>query len=107
MKIASYSIDGAESFGVVTGDRIVDLRNRLPERYRTLRDLIAGDAVAQARQVADGERGDHALADLTFLPVIPYPEKILVVALNYDDHIAETGRPKTQHPAWFIRVGLP
>lgn len=104
MKIASYNIDGAESFGVVTGDRVVDLRKRLPNRYRTLRDLIADDALAQAREAVDGEGGDHALANITFLPVIPYPEKILVVALNYDDHIAETGRAKTQHPAWFIRV---
>ena len=26
------------------------------------------------------------------------------MALNYDDHIAETGRDKTANPAWFIRV---
>lgn len=104
MKIASYTIGGTESFGVVTGDRIVDLRKRLPARYATLRDVIAGGALDQARGAADGQAGDHALDDITFLPVIPYPEKILVVALNYDDHIAETGRPKTENPAWFIRV---
>ena len=104
MKITSFSVDGNASFGVVTGERIVDLRSRLPERYETLRDVIAADALDEARRAAEGQPGDHALADITFLPVIPYPEKILVVALNYDDHIAETGRPKTEHPAWFIRV---
>ena len=104
MKIASYSVDGDASFGVVTGDRIVDLRSRLPERYETLRDVIAADALDEARRAADGQPGDHALADIVFLPVIPHPEKILAVALNYDDHIAETGRPKTENPAWFIRV---
>ena len=104
MKIASYSVDGDASFGVVTGDRIVDLRSRLPERYETLRDVIAADALDEARRAADGQPGDHALADIVFLPVIPHPDKILAVALNYDDHIAETGRSKTEHPAWFIRV---
>ena len=104
MKIASYSVDGDASFGVVTGDRIVDLRSRLSERYETLRDVIAADALDEARRAADGQPGDHALADIVFLPVIPHPEKILAVALNYDDHIAETGRSKTEHPAWFIRV---
>ena len=104
MKIASFSVDGNASFGVVTGERIVDLRSRLPERYETLRDVIAAGALDEARRAAEGQPGDHALADIVFLPVIPQPEKILVVALNYDDHIAETGRPKTEHPAWFIRV---
>ena len=104
MKIASYSVDGDASFGVVTGDRIVDLRSRLSERYETLRDVIAADALDEARRAADGQPGDHALADIVFLPVIPHPEKILCVALNYDDHIAETGRPKTENSAWFIRV---
>ena len=104
MKIASYSVDGVASFGVVTGDRIVDLRSRLSERYETLRDVIAADALDEARRAADGQPGDHALADIVFLPVIPHPDKILAVALNYDDHIAETGRSKTEHPAWFIRV---
>jgi len=104
MKIASYRISGADSFGVVTGDRIVDLRKRLPAEYATLRNVIAAGALDQARRVAEGQAGDYALDDVMFLPVIPNPEKILVVALNYDDHIAETGRPKTEHPAWFIRV---
>ena len=104
MKIASYSVDGDASFGVVTGDRIVDLRSRLSERYETLRDVIAADALDEARRAADGQPGDHALADIVFLPVIPHPDKILAGALNYDDHIAETGRSKTEHPAWFIRV---
>ena len=104
MKIASYSVDGDASFGVVSGERIVDLRSRLPERYETLRDVIAADALDEARRAADGQPGDHALADIVFLPVIPHPEKILCVALNYDDHIAETGRPKTGNSAWFIRV---
>jgi 2-keto-4-pentenoate hydratase/2-oxohepta-3-ene-1,7-dioic acid hydratase in catechol pathway len=97
-------VDGDASFGVVTGERIVDLRSRLSERYETLRDVIAADALDEARRAADGQPGDHALADIVFLPVIPHPEKILAVALNYDDHIAETGRPKTENSAWFIRV---
>ncbi len=84
MKIASYSVDGDASFGVVMGERIVDLRSRLSERCETLRDVIAADVLDEARRAADGEPGDHALADIVFLPVIPHPEKILAVALNYD-----------------------
>ena len=43
------------------------------------------------------------LADVTLLPVIPDPDKILCVGLNYATHVAETGREQKEHPAIFHR----
>ena len=104
MRLVSYRIGDRESYGAVTGDLVIDLRTRMPEACRTLRDVLSLDALGDVRRAAEGQTGDHAVADISFLPVIPNPDKILAVALNYDDHIAETGRDKTANPAWFVRV---
>ncbi len=105
MKIASYRVGDRETYGVVklNDDSVSDLRKVLPPTHRTLRDVLALNALDEVRNVGR-ERKDYALDEITFLPVIPNPDKILAVALNYDDHIAETGRDKTANPAWFIRV---
>ncbi len=105
MKIASYRVGDRETYGVVklNDDSVSDLRKVLPPTHRTLRDVLALNALDEVRNVGR-ERKDYVLDEITFLPVIPNPDKILAVALNYDDHIAETGRDKTANPAWFIRV---
>ena len=104
MKIVSYRVEDRETYGVVVDDSVVDLRKRLPPTHRTLRDVLTLNALDEVRNAAEGQTGDHSLDEITFLPVSPNPDKILAVALNYDDHIAETGRDKTANPAWFIRV---
>jgi 2-keto-4-pentenoate hydratase/2-oxohepta-3-ene-1,7-dioic acid hydratase in catechol pathway len=106
MKLASYVADGKECFGVVTGDGVVTLNQRLG-RYTSLRAALAGDALAEIRQAAEGAKGtkpDHALADVRLLPPIPNPEKILCAGINYRSHAAETGRELPKQPSMFIRL---
>jgi 2-keto-4-pentenoate hydratase/2-oxohepta-3-ene-1,7-dioic acid hydratase in catechol pathway len=43
------------------------------------------------------------LGDVTVLPPVTDPGKILCVGLNYLDHIAETGRERPLHPVVFTR----
>jgi 2-keto-4-pentenoate hydratase/2-oxohepta-3-ene-1,7-dioic acid hydratase in catechol pathway len=64
---------------------------------------VAG-ALEEARRQAAGAKPDHALKDLVFAPVIPNPDKIVCVGLNYEEHRVETGRDKTEQPALFLRV---
>ena len=104
MKLVSYRMADRESYGAVVGDSVVDLQTRLPKTHRTIRDVLRLNALDEVRLAIEGQTGDYSLSDISFLPVIPNPDKILAVALNYDDHIAETGRDKTANPAWFIRV---
>jgi len=58
---------------------------------------------AQAGQHLN-DKPDYQESDITWLPVIPNPGKILCVGLNYQDHVVETGRDNTEQPAIFIRV---
>jgi acylpyruvate hydrolase len=54
------------------------------------------------RRVA-GEAGGarHALDGLDHAPLVPHPEKVMCVGLNYRDHIAETGRETPAFPTLF------
>jgi acylpyruvate hydrolase len=48
---------------------------------------------------ADGPQ--HELATLDYATLVPNPEKVICVGLNYLDHIAETGRTKPDFPTLF------
>ena len=102
MKLASFSVGSRASYGAVTDAGIVDLGARL--RYADLRALLTAGALDEARRSVAGAKPDHALKDVTLLPVIPNPDKIVCVGLNYDEHRVETGRDKTEHPAVFLRL---
>src|SRR6266480_5742505 len=104
MKLASYIADGKACFGVVTGDGVVTLNQRLGSRYASLRDALAADALAEIRKGADGAKADHKLANIKWLPAIPNPEKILCAGINYRSHAAETGRELPKQPSMFIRL---
>ena len=103
MKLASYIADGKACFGVVTGDGVVTLNQRLRSRYASLRDALAAGALAEIKKGADGAKADHGLSDINWLPVIPNPEKILCAGINYRSHAAETGREVPKQPSMFIR----
>ncbi|PUX13760.1 fumarylacetoacetate hydrolase family protein, partial [Cronobacter malonaticus] len=101
MKLASYLHQGRRSYGIVTDNGVVDLGSRLGAHYADLKTLLAQDALDKARGYADAP-ADVALSDVTFLPVIEQPEKILCVGMNY----AEKRKEFDQHnpaPTLFVR----
>jgi 2-keto-4-pentenoate hydratase/2-oxohepta-3-ene-1,7-dioic acid hydratase in catechol pathway len=103
MKLASYVADGKQCFGVVAGDGVVTLNQRLGGRYASLREALAAGALAEIKKVAEGAKADHKLADVKWLPAVPNPEKILCAGINYRSHAAETGRELPKQPSMFIR----
>jgi 2-keto-4-pentenoate hydratase/2-oxohepta-3-ene-1,7-dioic acid hydratase in catechol pathway len=103
MKLASYRLDGEDTFGAVVGDGIVTLGG-CRARHPTLRAALAAGALGELKSAAAGKAPDHKLADVAFLPVIPDPEKILCVGINYRDHAAETGRDTMSNPQMFLRL---
>ncbi len=103
MKLASYLFDAKAGYGVVTDKGIVDLGRRLGSKFPDLRSILSADGLAQAHKAAAGAAPDFQLAQVQLLPVIPNPDKILCVGLNYEDHVVETGREKTENPVLFAR----
>src|SRR5262249_55684635 len=105
MKLASYMADGKACFGVVTGDGVVTLNQRLG--YATLRAALTAGGLAEIRKAADAAKPDRKPADVKWLPVIPSPDKILCAGINYRSHAAETGRELPKQPSMFIRLANP
>jgi len=100
MKLCSFTQGARASFGIVTEGGIVDLGTRVPEP--TLRDFIAAGGLERLRAFAS-VAADIPLDAVDLAPVIPNPDKIICVGLNYRTHVAETGRTETEHPVLFAR----
>ena len=109
MKLLSFIHQGRETWGALVGpDAIVDLGKAMPQ-YPTLTDYIASGAYLQASTHVANKTADVRLADITFLPVIPKPEKIVCAVRNYMDHHQEVlaagmHRELSQEPPIFLRV---
>jgi 2-keto-4-pentenoate hydratase/2-oxohepta-3-ene-1,7-dioic acid hydratase in catechol pathway len=101
MKLASYMADGQLCFGVVVGDGIVSMSGR--SRYGGVREVLEDEALDEVRRAAKGQRPDQKLSEVTFLPAIPDPPKILCAGINYRSHAAETGRDIPKAPSMFVR----
>ena len=69
-----------------------------------MRDALVAGALAELRTASSGKAPDHKLGQITFLPLIPDPAKILCVGINYRDHAAETGRDTLSNPQMFLRL---
>lgn len=100
MKFCSFKTNDRASWGLVNDGGIVDLGKRgLGE---TLRDFLATGNLAQASALVN-EKPDYAFDAVEHAPVIPNPDKIICVGLNYHAHVEETGRTETTNPVLFAR----
>ena len=101
MKLASYILDGA-TWGVIEEDIAIHVGQVLKPAYPDLKSMIAAHAFEEAA-AAIGSSPRSPIAALNWLPVIPNPDKIFCVGLNYETHRKETGRIEVQHPTIFAR----
>ena len=107
MKLISFMNNGAPTYGIVSGAdnaSVLDLKPILGDRAPDLRSLIAQKMTGAAAAALAQHGAPLKFASLELLPVIPNPDKILCVGLNYKDHLAESGRASTELPAIFLRV---
>ncbi len=103
MKIASYREGERSTYGVVVGGGIIDVGRRLGDRYPTLRAVLAAGALEEVRKASQGQKADRRLDEVVFLPVIPDPQKIICIGINYAAHAREGGRELPKYPPVFIR----
>jgi 2-keto-4-pentenoate hydratase/2-oxohepta-3-ene-1,7-dioic acid hydratase in catechol pathway len=101
MKFASFSINGAPTWGLIDGTEALDLGVVWRDRFPDLKSAIAADALAEL--AAAGKTARHPVTKITWMPVIPNPDKILCIGLNYETHRKETGRSEVENPTVFGR----
>jgi 2-keto-4-pentenoate hydratase/2-oxohepta-3-ene-1,7-dioic acid hydratase in catechol pathway len=104
MKLVSFMNQGVASYGAVHGDRVLDLKPLLGAQAHDLKALITQKMLGEAQAALQQHTPSLLLADLTLLPVIPNPNKVVCVGLNYAEHVRETGRELTESPALFLRL---
>ncbi|MEZ5546951.1 MAG: fumarylacetoacetate hydrolase family protein [Pseudomonadales bacterium] len=103
MKFITYSHQGKASYGVINGGAIVDLGQRLGG---DLRQLISRGDMEKAMDLVASSNGDIALADVSYLPTIANPEKIICIGVNYANRNAEyrDNSDDPDYPSVFMRT---
>jgi acylpyruvate hydrolase len=95
MKLATIRDGGGTRAVRVDGDEAVELP------AADVREVLERDLWHEWAATASGPR--RPLAGLDYAPLIPAPDKIVCVGLNYRSHIAETGREAPDHPTLFAK----
>lgn len=96
MKLLSFQVAGSgEKLGALVGDKIFALPGSMVQFFAL--DASARQAAVASAQVA------YDLNDVTFLPPITNPSKIVCVGLNYATHIKEMGRELPKFPVLFAK----
>lgn len=103
MRISSYyRPDGKATFGLEAGDEILDADDSFLATYPSLQAVLASGALGHLKEAASGfKKVDRK--DVSFLPPIVRPGKIICIGLNYRAHVAETGREQPKYPSIFTR----
>jgi 2-keto-4-pentenoate hydratase/2-oxohepta-3-ene-1,7-dioic acid hydratase in catechol pathway len=102
MKFATFKANETTTWGLIDGDEAIDLGTTLRDRYPDLKSVIASNALHEAAEQVGGSKR-YPLSGVEWLPVIPNPDKILCVGLNYEMHRKETGRAEVDNPTIFAR----
>ncbi len=107
MRLISFETPAGSNWGVLRDGGVVPSEALGADLPRSLVALLADEArwpallvnwpqqVAQARPVP--------LADLTLLPCVPRPGKVVCLGVNYIDHAKEGGNSIGDYPAMFLR----
>lgn len=124
MKLISYRKDGRESIGVVVDERVVDINVGLAllrtsgilahdmvhlleqgkEALQTVRHIVQAYQQLLASNSADAQAVSFPLSEVTLLPPVTRPQKVLAIGANYRAHCAESGMPVPQKPIVFVKV---
>ena len=101
MKLSTVKIAGRVTWGIVEGETFHDVGAAMKATYPDLKQAVAAglEGVAEAKTGA----ATYPTSDVEWLAVIPNPDKILCVGLNYEMHRQETGRSVVENPTIFAR----
>ena len=111
MKLVSHRRDGRARLGALVGEHVVDLEGddlvAFLRAGRPAREAAAATvARAQDREAlrALAERGAATpVVQVSFLPVVPHPAKVICLGHNYRHHVLEMGGTIPEYPVLFGR----
>jgi 2-keto-4-pentenoate hydratase/2-oxohepta-3-ene-1,7-dioic acid hydratase in catechol pathway len=107
VRLITFEKDGRPVLGVRRKDELVDLSIAAPWLPQYLVPLLAGGTAAMAQiKTAAGMAPSRAIIppeEVTYLPPVTHPGKIICLGLNYAEHAAECRFQKPPCPILFAR----
>jgi acylpyruvate hydrolase len=108
MRIVTYRSERGDRAGVLRDGRVVDAWDALwhgAPAPPTVRALLEADLLAAlADRLAGGDSPQGSpLGDVSLLPPITDPDKIVCIGLNYRSHAAEAGLEPPDAPTFFAK----
>lgn len=107
MRLVSFSRGGNNRIGCVVDGQIIDLSIAAPSLPTDLLSLIEmgpeGMQQAEAATKSAGSDAQVSADDITYLPLIPRPPKVICIGRNYAAHAIEGGAQPPTYPEIFYR----
>ncbi len=105
MKLVSFKHGGKAHYGIVKGDGVIDVTDRLADRFTSLLDVVTAGALSELAPIADRGEPTLSLNDIEFLFPITHPSKIFAIGRNYGQYhevVEDGGAP--EYPSVFCRM---
>ena len=105
-RIAAFHVDGADRYGVVSDDGIIDLTAAFGDRFKALKEVVEAGALLELAAAAKGRTPDWTEDQVTYLIPIANPEKLICIGVNFPDRNAEYKdgtKDAKAFPSMFIR----
>lgn len=101
MKLTSLIAGGKETYGLFKDGKVFPVTDAFLAQYP---DLASAFGAGVSDQI-EANLQDEGIAEeaVEFMPLIPNPDKVIAIGLNYKSHINETGRPTPEYPIIFNR----
>ncbi|KKB61145.1 5-carboxymethyl-2-hydroxymuconate isomerase [Robbsia andropogonis] len=103
MKLVSIRQADGNSFGVALADGVIDLAPFASDVGSTLKEALTRNSLSAIEAISRDTQVILPWREVDLLPVVPDPEKILCVGINYMTHVKETGRDIPTKPMFFTR----
>jgi len=106
MKLISYQHQNSVRYGLLLDSGVVDAQACLPGAPASINDFAAwvADHPDWKSTLHNNAASKTAtpLSQVTLLPCVPRPSKILCLGVNYHDHAAEGGNKVADYPTIFL-----
>lgn len=104
MKLISFTKANTIGFGALVDNQVIDLGARLG--VANLGQALRQHGLEKLKNEASKHSADFSIEDIDgYRPVIADPDKIFCAGLNYDAHVKETNKERTEQPTMFTRFG--
>ena len=106
MRLSSYSYKGQDSYGIVRGDGIVDLKKRVGNKYPDLLSILRADKLEEIVTPLSNTEADFEVNDIIFNRPVNFPEKIFCIGVNYANRNEEykDDSELPNYPSVFVRT---